>query len=199
MGERSTCCSGANGIFDLGRGKAMIKRMLVPVRENRLRQVAPQLKEIISPEWQIVFLLRYLSEKHGLSVSDVSSPDGLLKLNGFRVSDNERQYAWNTSLDAGNEGRPTEQTSCDAGAKITVDLFSGSLKSALKRYLTDSQVQLVMLPCGPLRRWINGPFRHLPTLSFFQGDPLLAVLLLEPKDLNDRSLSIFLSGESNWC
>ena len=177
----------------------MIKRMLVPVRENRLRQVAPQLKEVISPEWQIVFLLRYLSEKQGLSVSDVSSLDGLLKLNGFRFSDNEGRYAWNTSLDAGKGGHPTEQTSCDAGAKITVDLFSGSLKSALKKYLTDSQVQLVMLSCGPLRRWINGPSRHLPKLSFFQGDPLLAVLLLEPKDLNDRSLSIFLSGESNWC
>ena len=105
----------------------MIKRMLVPVRENRLRQVAPQLKEIISPEWQLVFLLRYFSEKHGLLISDVSSLDGLLKLNGFRVRDNEGRYAWNTSLDAGNEGHPTEQTSCDAGAKITVDLFSGSL------------------------------------------------------------------------
>ena len=179
--------------------QTMIKRMLVPVKENRLREIVPRLAKIVEPQCHLVFLLPYVDEKHRLSIFSVFHTGRFSDLNNFSVGDNELSYAWNTSRDIAKKFIRTKERPGDLGAQVTVDLFLGSLKSALKRYVTDSQVQLVMLPCGPLRRWINSSSRNVPTLSFFQGDPLLPLLFLEPKDLNDRSLSIFLSRESNWC
>lgn len=168
----------------------MTGQILVALKsQDRLGEMIPYLEKIAEPGSKVVFLVSF-SPNADLNGSHDNDPSTLKHGEETQVDENLRET--NCALGNYRLPQPPEDLCLGAeqktyltleafrkrGIEMTVDLYNGSLRSVVKKYLRNGNVDLIMKRTGwylPMGNLLN---RMFPSLALSRQQSLAPVLLL---------------------
>ena len=128
----------------------MAKQILVPIsRNDRVKEMIPYVERVTHPGMKVVFLVRYPVDgfdeyiQAGRATGETSIP------NPEKVRKIAARYTWESQQQL---ARQRVFPACHAlqkkGAEVTVDVYTGSLRRAVKNYALTGDVHLMMAHAG---------------------------------------------------
>ncbi len=128
----------------------MAKQILVPIsRNDRVKEMIPYVERVAHPGMKVVFLLRYPVDgfdgyiRAGMATGEtgIPNPEKVRKIGERYSMDRQQQIA-----------RQKVFPACDAlqkkGAEVSVEVYTGSLRRAVKNYARTGDVHLMMAHAG---------------------------------------------------
>ena len=151
----------------------MNKKILVPLGQyDRTDEMIPYIEEVARPGMRVVFLMRY-------SVSGIKWP---IKEPDTETASEVKELLDYYSLEANlkrakAEIAPVVEALGESGVEVTVDVYAGSLKKAVRSHTASGDVHLVMTRASMGQRiagFLNG------SSSLFESFKRPTVLLIHP-------------------
>ncbi len=159
----------------------MAQRILVPLkRHDPVEDIVPYIQEVTQPGTSVVFLIhhpvdgfKWLQAYCGIAQCGLEKTLTVRSMIESYSVQMRRQLAQ----------RRVFQT-CEAlrrmGAKIAVDVYTGSLRRTLRSYVNNGDAQLLVLRPG-IGRWIMSFLQGVDSIgTMFRRPPASPVLLLHP-------------------
>ncbi len=128
----------------------MAKQILVPIsRNDRVKEMIPYVERVAYPGMKVVFLLRYPVDgfdeyiRAGMATGEtgIPNPEKVRKIGERYSMDSQQQMA-----------RQKVFPACHAlqkkGAEVTVDVYTGSLRRAVKDYARRGGVHMILQRAG---------------------------------------------------
>jgi len=140
----------------------MAKQILVPIsRNDRVKEMIPYVERVAQPGMKVVFLVRYPVDgfdeyiRAGMVTGETGIP------NPEKVRKIGVRYSWEGQQQL---ARQRVFPACDAlqtkGAEVTVEVYAGSLRKAVKSYALTGDVHLMMAHAG-IGRVISRSLKNL--------------------------------------
>ncbi len=140
----------------------MAKQILVPIsRNDRVKEMIPYVERVALPGMKVVFLVPYPVDgfvehiRAGRFTGETGIP------NPEKVRKIAARYSWESQQQL---ARQRVFPACHAlqkkGAEVTVDVYTGSLRKAVKRYALTGDVHLMMAHAG-IGRVISRSLKNL--------------------------------------
>ncbi len=140
----------------------MAKQILVPIsRNDRVKEMIPYVERVALPGMKVVFLVRYPMDgfdehiRAGRFTGETGIP------NPEKIKKIAARYTWESQQQL---ARQRVFPACDAlqkkGAEVTVDVYTGSLRKAVKSYALTGDVHLMMANAG-IGRVISRSLKNL--------------------------------------
>jgi hypothetical protein len=158
----------------------MNKKILVPLAQNdRIEEMIPYVEKVARPGMKVVFLVRY-------------PVDGFIwgkEEYGMRAAVEAKQlvnyYSWEENL-----GRAAKRISYAAevlgckGVEVSVDVYAGSLKKAVRSHTLNGDVHLIMTRAG-IGDWIARLFDGTGSVfDWFRRPRFSPVLLMQVRTIH---------------
>ena len=169
----------------------MASQILVALKsEDRLSQMVPCIEEIAEPGMKVVFLIRFQPQ----AAFKASSYNGLASdhLEHVRfVGDLEEPRFAGANLE-GAEAMEEQRLSAEhkvflalealvkRGIEISVDVFTGSLRRAMKSYAAKGDVHLIVMRARSEPMMMHFLYRAFSVFGFFKRPTFSPVLVLHP-------------------
>ncbi len=128
----------------------MVKQILIPIsRNDRVKEMIPYVERVAHPGMKVVFLLRYPVDgfdeyiRAGMATGEtgIPNPEKVRKIGERYSMDSQQQMA-----------RQKVFPACHAlqkkGAEVTVDVYTGSLRRAVKDYARRGGVHMILQRAG---------------------------------------------------
>jgi hypothetical protein len=156
--------------------EAMNKQILVPMKRNdRAEEMIPYIEKVAWPGMKVVFLMRYPlgGIKWPTKEPDTETASEINELLDY--------YSWE-----GNLQRAEQKVSSACAAlrtkdvEVTVDVYAGSLKKAVRSHTLNGDVHLIMTRAGIGQRiagFLNG---SSSLFDLFKRPTVSTVLLIHP-------------------
>ncbi len=159
----------------------MAKQILVPIsRNDRVKEMIPYVERVAHPGMKVVFLLRYPVDgfdgyiRAGMATGEtgIPNPEKVRKIGERYSMDSQQQMA-----------RQKVFPACDAlqkkGAEVTVAVYTGSLKDAVKSYTAKGDVHLILQRAGIghlVSRFFNDTISVLRSVKRPSSSPTLSIV-----------------------
>ena len=151
----------------------MNKKILVPLgQHDRTEEMIPYVEEVAQPGMKVVFLMRYPlgGIKWPTKEPDTESASEVKELLDY--------YSWEANSNrAKAEVAPAVEALGKSGVEVSVDVYAGSLKKAVRSHTASGDVHLVITRAGIGQRiagFLNG------SSSLFDLFKRPTVLLIHP-------------------
>lgn len=159
----------------------MIGEILVPLKRNdRLEQIIPHLENMVKPGMKVVFLIPYPVEP-SLWLKDhwvtTESPREAM-LAGKKIM--ERYSRESQKSLAEQRVFPADEALRRKGAEVAADVYTGSLRKAIRSYMLNGDVQLIMIRARSALRLIKFLGGMMPLFGFLRRPSFSPMLLLHP-------------------
>ena len=155
----------------------MNKKILVPLgRYDRTDEMIPYIEEVARPGMRVVFLMRY-------SVSGIKWP---IKEPDTETASEVKELLDYYSLEANlkrakAEIAPAVEALGESGVEVTVDVYAGSLKKAVRSHTASGDVHLILTRAG-LGNWIARIFNGTNSVvKLFRRPSFSPVRLIDPR------------------
>jgi len=157
----------------------MNKTILVPLGQyDRAEEILPYVEKVVRPGMQVVFLMRY-------PVGGIKWPTGEPDtVTASEVRELIDYYSWEGNLRRAAKGisHASEVLGCK-GVEVSVDVYAGSLKKALRSHTLNGDVHLIMARAG-IGDWIARLFDGTNSIfKWFTRPSFSSVLLINPRTL----------------
>ncbi len=140
----------------------MAKQILVPLsRNDRVKEMIPFVERVAQPGMKVVFLVRYPVDgfdehiRAGRATGETGTP------NPEKIKKIAARFTWESQQQL---ARQRVFPACHAlqtkGAEVTVDVYTGSLRKAVKSYALTGDVHLMMANAG-IGRVISRSLKNL--------------------------------------
>jgi len=140
----------------------MAKQILVPIsRNDRVKEMIPYVERVALPGMKVVFLVRYPVDgfdeyiRAGRATGEIGIPKP------EKVRNIAARYTWESQQ---QQARQKVFPACAAlqqkGAEVTVEVYTGSLRKAVKSYALTGDVHLIMAHAG-IGRVISRSLKNL--------------------------------------
>jgi nucleotide-binding universal stress UspA family protein len=156
--------------------EAMNKKILVPLGQNdRTEELIPYIEKVARPGMKVIFLMRY---PLGGIKWPTKEPD---TETASEINEMLDYYSWEANLkQAKAEVVPAVKALERKGIEVTVDVYAGSLKKAVRSHAVNGDVHLIMTRAGIAQR-IAGFFNGSTSLfDLFKRPARTPVLLIHP-------------------
>jgi len=159
--------------------KAMNKKILVLLAQNvRIEEMIPYVDRVARPGMTVVFLVRYpvggfiwAKEEFGMKVVLEAK-----KLASY--------YSWQANLKRAKSGiAPAVEALGRKGVEVTVDVYAGSVKRAVRSHTINADVHLIMTPAGIAARIARLFDGTDSVFKWFNCPSFSPVLLINPRTL----------------
>jgi nucleotide-binding universal stress UspA family protein len=148
------------------RDSAMGKMILIAAkRRNQIKQVMPQIKNAVKAGTPVVFLVR--CHVSSFQLSCLSSVDALQPGASAALAARYSPF--------GSQAQLTEQwivAACEAYSRermdVSVHFYTGTLRKAIRKYVAQKDVQLIIMPTGVSLRFMRFFGRILPLFRFLK-------------------------------
>ena len=133
----------------------MNKKILVPLAQHdRTEEMIPYIEKVARPGMKVVFLMRY---PLGGIKWPTKEPD---TETASEINEMLDYYSWEANLKrAKGEVAPAVEALGERGVEVTVDVYAGSLKKAVRSHTVNGDVHLIMTRAGIAQRiagFLNG-------------------------------------------
>jgi hypothetical protein len=158
----------------------MSKKILVPLGQNdRTAEMIPYIEKVARPGMEVVFLVRYpvdgfiwAKEEFGMKAA-------------LEAKQLVHYYSWEENLHRAAEKL---SSACAAlrpkGIEVTVDVYAGSLKKAVRSHTINGDVHLIMTRAG-IGDWIARLFDGTGSVfDWFKRPGFFPVLMIKPRTLH---------------
>jgi hypothetical protein len=160
--------------------KAMNKKILVPLAENdRTEEMIPYVEKVARPGMKVVFLVRYpvdgfIWAKEEFGMKAVLEAKKLVNY-----------YSWEANLKRAKSGiAPAVEALGRKGVEVTVDVYAGSVKRAVRSHTINGDVHLIMTRTG-IGDWIARLFDGTGSVfDWFRRPRFSPVLLINPRTIH---------------
>ena len=158
----------------------MNKKILVPLGQyDRSEEMVPYIENVARPGMKVVFLVRYRSDGIRLHKEEYGMKAAL------EAKNSANYYSWEGNLE---NAKKRVAPACEAlrakGIETAVDVYAGSLKKALRSYMLNGEVHLIMTRAG-IGDWIARLFDGTNSIfKWFKRPSSLPVLLINPRTLH---------------
>ena len=163
----------------------MAREILVALKsEDRLRQMIPYIEKIAQSGMRVIFLLRFIPQP-AFTVSqhnsiELRSFEGEVEKTRFTKENNSGTASIEEQrLSAEHKVFLALEALRKRGIEITVDVYTGSLRRAIKRYTSKGDVHLIVMR---RRRELvmDSIHKAFPLFGLFKHATFTPVLLLHP-------------------
>ncbi len=140
----------------------MAKQILVPIsRNDRVKEMIPYVERVAQPGMKVVFLVPYpvggfddhIRAGRATDETSIPNPETIKKIAARYTWENQQQLARQRVF-------PACHALQNKGAEVTVDVYTGSLRKAVKRYALTGDVHLIMAHAG-IGRVISRSLKNL--------------------------------------
>ncbi len=156
----------------------MAKQILVPIsRNDRVKEMIPYVERVTNPGMKVVFLVRYPVDgfdeyiRAGRATGETGTP------NPEEIKKIAARYTWESQQ---QQARQRVFPACHAlqrkGAEVTVEVYAGSLRKAVKSYALTGDVHLMMANAG-IGRVISRSLKNLVSALRLSKRPSFAPTL----------------------
>jgi len=155
----------------------MNKKILVPLGQyDRSEEMIPYIEDVARPGMLVVFLVRY-------------PVDGFIwakEEDGMRAASKAKElvsyYSWEGNLESAQKQIARAREALRAkGIEVAVDVYTGSLKKAVRSHMLNGDVHLIMTRAG-IGDWIAGLFDGITSVSkWFKRPSFYPVMLINPR------------------
>jgi hypothetical protein len=163
----------------------MARKILVALKsEDRLSQMIPYIEKIAQPGMRVVFLIRFnpqpVSKASGHDWIELNRPEeqaffeeklekprlaGTLSMEEQRLSTEHKVFLALEAL-------------IKSGVEITVDVYTGSLRRALKSYTCKGDVHLILMRAKTEMMMMDFLYKAFPVFGAFKHRTFAPVLVL---------------------
>jgi hypothetical protein len=158
----------------------MSKKILVPLGQyDRTEEMIPYIEKVARPGMKVVFLIRYPVD----GIRWQTEAFGIMAALQSRELANH--YSWEENLRrAKRKVAPACEVLYPKGVEVAVDVYTGSLKKAVRSYTLNGDVHLIMTRAG-VGDWIARLFDGTNSvLKWFKRPSFSPVLLINPRALH---------------
>jgi len=154
----------------------MNKQILVPMKRNdRAEDFIPYVEKVARPGMKVVFMVPYPVDGFRWSTEEF----------GRKAIEEEkmlvRYYTWDTNLQKAKDRISSALKVLPAkGIEVAVDLYAGSVRSAVREYATKGDIHLIVTRAGIGQRiagFLNG---SSSLFDLFKRPTVSTVLLIHP-------------------
>ena len=140
----------------------MVKQILVPLsRNDRVKEMIPYVERAAIPGMKVVFLLRYPVDGFDEYIRAGRATDETVTPNPETIKNIAVRYSWESQQ---QQARQRVFPACHAlqkkGAEVTVDVYTGSLRKAVRRYALNGEIHLILAHAG-IGRVISRSLKNL--------------------------------------
>jgi hypothetical protein len=156
----------------------MSKEILVAMKsQDRIEDIIPCVERVARPGTKVTFLVRYPADGFARPKEGLGRAAALAETHRLA-----KYYSWEENQNrAERKVSPARETLQRKGIEVAVDLYSGSLKKALKSHVPEGGDNLVMTRAG-IGQWIAGFFNGMnPVLRLFKSPAFSPVLFIQPR------------------
>jgi hypothetical protein len=160
---------------DEGRENAM--KVLVPLKRNdQVKELMPYIEKVARPGMEAVFLVPYPVDGMRWSHEEFGTKAIM------EAKQLVEYYNWENNLKkAKDKVSPAFEVLPSRGIAVTVDVYAGNLRAAIKSYTANGDVHLIVTGAGIGQRiagFLNG---SNSLFELFKRPSLFPVLLIHPK------------------
>jgi hypothetical protein len=158
----------------------MSKEILVAMKpQDRIQDMIPCLEGVAQPGMKVVFLLRYPVGGF-IRPQEPFGREAVLE----EAKKLTKHYSWEENVKrAEMKVSPAFEVLRRKGAEVTVHLYAGSLKRAIRCHVPEGGVNLIMIR-GGIRQWIATFFNGTNSIfRLFKRPSFSPVLLIRPRTL----------------
>ena len=128
----------------------MPKQILVPISsKDRVKEMIPYVERVTQPGMKVVFLLRYPVDGFDEHIRAARATGETGTPNPETIKKIVARYSWESQQ---QQARQKVAPACTVlqkrGAEVTVDLYAGSLRKAVRSYAHIGDVHLMMAHAG---------------------------------------------------
>ena len=176
--------------MDNRQANIMGQEILVAIKsEDRLSQMIPYIEKVARPGMRVVFLVRFIANCASKPLLHDSVELECPENSGYEEGEQPRLAAKNID---GTESMEERKLSAEhkvflalealikKGIEITVDVYMGSLRRALKTHTSKGGVHIIMMRASRKLMLIDVLHKAFPTLRLFKRRTFSPVLLLHP-------------------
>lgn len=156
----------------------MNKEILVAMKsQDRIEDIIPCLEKVAQPGTKVTFLLRYPVD--GFAQANEVSGRAAALAEARRLA---KHYSWEENQKrAERKVLPALEALQRKGGEVTVDLYAGSLRKAIKSHAVKGDVHSIMTRAG-IGHWITSFFNGTNSvLRLFKRPSFSPVLLIQPR------------------
>jgi hypothetical protein len=168
----------------------MARQILVALKdEDRLSQMIPYIERIAQPGMRVVFLIRFspqpASIASGRDSTELECPEesafieGELKKPRFR-GENPRGTMEGQRLSTEHKVFLALEALRKRGIEITVDVYTGSLRRAVKSYTRKGDVHLIVMRARRELMTMDFLRKAFPVFGLFKRSTFAPILVLHP-------------------
>jgi hypothetical protein len=165
----------------------MARLILVALKsEDRLSQMVPYIEKIALPGMRVVFLIRFIPQRAFKPPRYDSTELECAVESRFFAREPERENIGGTQsieeqrLSAEHKVFLALEALLKKGIEITVDVYTGSLRRAVKSYTCKGAVSLIVMRAGREQMIMNFLHKAFPIFGSFKPRTLAPVLVFHP-------------------
>lgn len=164
----------------------MAQQILVPLkREDRVEEITPYLEKVAQPGMKVVFLLRYPGEDLGRILDLCARMEGGIARRSAAARELTSIYSWEGNVQrAQGKVSPVREVLKQKGAEVDVDVYTGSLRKAVRGYTVNGDVDLIVTPAGlgtRVARFLSGT---ISLMQAFKRANFSPAVLIHPTTLS---------------
>jgi nucleotide-binding universal stress UspA family protein len=164
----------------------MAKKILVPLkRDDRVEEIVPCVEKVAKPGMKVVFLLRYPGEDFGRILDLCARMEGGMTGRSAAARELTNIYSWE-----GNVQRAQRKVSAarevlkQKGVEVDVDVYTGSLRKAVRGYTVNGDVDLIVTPAGMGTRIVRFLSGTISLMQAFKRANFSPAVLIHPTTLS---------------
>jgi hypothetical protein len=169
----------------------MARQILVALKsKDRLSQIIPYIETNAQPGMEVIFLIRFtpnacfsFSHESWLSLKPVESDYQPEAVDGYSAAEGFKQEAFTEEqqLTAEHNAILALDALTKKGVRIAVDVHTGSLKKAVRRYAEKGNVHLIITRARRVRRTMQYLLRKLAIAEWIKKPTFSPLPLLDAK------------------
>jgi len=154
----------------------MNKKILVPMKRNdRAEDLIPYVEKVARPGMKVVFMVPYPVDGFRWSHEEF----GRKAIQEARIL--ASYYTWDTNLQKAKDRiSPALKSLASKGIEVAVDLYAGSMRSAVRDYAAKGDVHLIVTRAGIGQRIVGFLNGSNSLFDLFKRPALSPVLLIHP-------------------
>ena len=164
----------------------MAKQILVPLkRDDRVEEIIPYVEKVAQPGMKVVFLLRYPGEDLGRIFALCAKMEGRKPERLAATRQLTDIYSWEGNLERANRKVSSAvEVLRRKGTEAVVDVYTGSLRKAVRSYTVNGDVDLIVTPAGMgtrIARFLSGT---ISLMQAFKRPNFSPAVLIHPTTLS---------------
>ena len=170
----------------------MARQILVALKsEDRLSQMIPYIEKIVQPGMRVVFLIRFIPQPASIASGHDSMESERPEEPAFFAGKLEKPRFTGENI-RGTQSMEEQRLSTEhkvflalealrkRGIEITVDVYTGSFRRALKSYTSKGDVHSIVMRAKRERMTVDFLRKTFPVFGLFKRPTFAPILVLHP-------------------